>query len=165
MLCVGIVLTVAVGGCTPPVVNDEPGKALQGVWRVVQRSASDGGGSTGSDAVQPGLYMFAFGHYSIMQVIGSEPRPPLPRPLEKASSAELVAVLGETFQANAGAYAVIGNTLLLRPIVAKNPGAMAAGHEVTATWSVTGGRLTITSPPFVTILESATTVANSAITK
>src|SRR5687768_17396833 len=77
-------------------VKEVPGQsavAIEGVWRVAQVQDN-----TGTNAQpQPNLYIFTKRHYSIIQVVGKEPRR-TPADMSKATAEELQAVFGPAFQ-------------------------------------------------------------------
>jgi hypothetical protein len=85
---------------------------LQGAWQVVD--------PTGRTA---GLYIFAGTHYSMM--VASTERPDV-ADLNKASADDVRALYGP-MAANAGVYEIEGNTVTIRPIVAKFPVVMKPG--------------------------------------
>lgn len=118
---------------------------LTGVWRITRVQTKGGTPQTitGSE-VQPSLFIFTGEHYSITQVVGSNPRPNLPADPNNASPAELLAVYGP-FAANAGTYDIRGATLTLNMSVAKNPINMAPGPGNTMSFKVDGNTLTLTS--------------------
>jgi hypothetical protein len=109
--------------------QSKPG-SIQGVWRVVEVTI------TGPDArtigsPQPNLAIFTAMHYSRTEIPAEKPRQNL-ADIIKATADELRAVWGP-FTGEAGTYEVTGNLITLRPIVAKNPAAMASGSF--STWS------------------------------
>ena len=105
---------------------------IQGVWKVTERETK-GPNARINKSPQPNLYIFTRGHYSIISVTGDKPRPNQPQDLTKATAAELMASWNP-FIAQAGTYEVKGGNITLRPLVAKNPTAMAPG-SATATFS------------------------------
>jgi len=96
---------------------------LQGAWRVVEIEVSGPGART-VESPQPGLLLFTGRHYSYTFVTSDTPRPPLP---PGPATAEILATVWNPFTANAGTFEVSGSTMTRRPIVAKNPDAMAPG--------------------------------------
>ena len=98
---------------------------------------------SGSD-VQPSLYIFTAEHYSITQVVGSNPRPNLPADPNNGTAAELLAVYGP-FAANAGTYEIQGATLTFHMSVARNPINMTPGPGNTMSFKIDGNTLTLTS--------------------
>ncbi len=68
MLRIVTVLTALI--LTPAVASAQ--SPLQGVWSMI--SVDPGDGSSVIDPSQPGLYIFAGGHYSAVYAAGPEPR-------------------------------------------------------------------------------------------
>jgi len=101
-----------------------PGQSLVGTWKpveVVVDSGPDRGRHT-SD-VQPGLLIFTKRHYSITFVQGFKARP---IPGDSATNEQL-AMSFVPFTANAGTYQRKDSTMILTPLVAKNPRTMSGG--------------------------------------
>ena len=89
---------------------------------------------------QPGYYTFTDRHCSITRVTGDKPRL-VPKDANRPSVEELQE--GNHFQGQFGEYDVKGNTLTLRPLVARNPGTMRAGNTSTGTFNLDGTILTL----------------------
>jgi hypothetical protein len=77
-------------------------------------------------------------HPKILQFCGDKPRPDLPQ--KDATDAQKVAVW-TPFMATAGTLEVKGSTVILKPIVAKDPNGMAPGNFMTADFKVEGNTL------------------------
>ena len=126
---------VSIGGQTKP-------HSLQGAWKVVQVT------TTGADArtissPQPGLYLFTAKHYAVVAVQGDQPRPNIPPgEADKATAEQLRATWGP-FTANAGTYELSGETLITKPMVAKNPGIMQGGSGLTFSVKLEGDSVTV----------------------
>ncbi len=118
--------------------------ALQGVWSVVDVTDVSGR----SSPAQPGVFVFASSHYSVVQV--TQPRPGLPPDLSRMSANELLAVFGPAFNAQAGTFQVVQNLLHLRPIVAKNPNVMNGKTSFTYVFKLDAAALTLTTDTGVT---------------
>jgi len=73
---------------------------------------------------QPGLFIFAQKHYSVMWVPGNQPRTLFKG--DSPTDQEKIAAY-DSFVANSGTYEVEGETLTLHPIVARSPNFMAGG--------------------------------------
>lgn len=113
---------------------DEKSPSLQGVWQAVEISIPGPAKRTITiPEPRPNLVMFTARHFSRVQVEAEGPRPAI-ADATKASAEELRAAWGP-FYAEAGTYEVSGNVITMRPLAAKNPGAMAPGAYTT--WSVT----------------------------
>lgn len=112
--------------------------SIQGAWRVTEIRDAAGVNSQ----PQPELYIFTKRHYSIIQIVGREPRK-APADLQTASAAELLAVYGPNFAAQSGTYTATSTTLTARPIVAKQPAQMAPGNVRTFALELRGDELTL----------------------
>jgi hypothetical protein len=117
---------------------------LAGGWIVTGWTAADG---TVNSQPQRGLFLFTgTGQYSMMYVLGDEPRPRYEG--ETQTEAETLTAYG-SFVANSGRYTVNGNTLTYEAYMAKDPNYMAdwnanePGNAVNVTFSVTNGILTL----------------------
>jgi len=131
-----VVFGVALGGCAPQATQgtDEAAApaqdALEGVWRIVEVAGTNAEGDWTTQNVQPSLYIFMDGYYSMQLVRGDEPRPLMP----EGTTWEVMTLeqyrsicAGEFFSANTGAYEVDGASLTVRPVVAKWPNLMTGG--------------------------------------
>ena len=116
--------------------------SIQGVWRVAEVTI------TGPDArtiinAQPNLTIITARHYSRTEVHADKPRPN-PADLANATADELRAVWAP-FVGEAGTYEITGgNVVIMRPIVAKNPAAMASGSFSTNSYQLAGDTLWVT---------------------
>ncbi len=113
---------------------------LEGVWRVVQVTTS----GPNAQVFKPltTLAIFSGRHYSRTEVHADQPRPTV-SDVATASADELRAVWGP-FVGEAGIFELTDNLLTLRPLVAKNPAAMATGAFTVYGYSLTGKSLTLT---------------------
>jgi hypothetical protein len=98
-------------------------KPIEGVWKVTEIVVTGANASTVANP-QPGLFIFAQKHYSVMWVPGNEPRSLFKG--ESPSDQEKIAAY-DSFVANSGTYEVDGATLTLHPMVARSPNFMAGG--------------------------------------
>lgn len=121
---------------------------LAGAWIVTSRTSADG---EANSSPQRGLYMFTeSGHYSIMYVLGDEPRDEFSGdgPFGAPTDAEKL-VAFDNFVANSGRYSVDGNEISYEAYMAKNPNYMAAfsvqerTNAQTMTFSIEDGILTL----------------------
>ena len=117
--------------------------SLQGVWQAVEVTVTGPGARTISiPEPRPNLIVITGRHYSRVEVHSEGPRPT--PDLTKATADELRAVWGP-FIGEAGTYEVTGGSLLtLRPLVAKDPAAMARGAFVTYSYKLEGDTLWVT---------------------
>lgn len=96
---------------------------LQGAWRIVEMKPAEGVSS-----INPaGLFLFASTHYSVMFSTTAEPRTTFAQP-DAATDPEKLAAYN-TFIANSGKYEIVGDTLIVRPVVSKNPNYMGGGED------------------------------------
>ena len=117
-LAVGVAVLLAPSG-----LAGQTTQGIEGAWRITEMVTTGPGGYT-NDSPQPGLLLFTGRYYSYTLVTGEEPRPALPGGV---ANAEYLLTVWNPFTANAGTFEVSGSTMTRRPIVAKNPDAMAAG--------------------------------------
>jgi hypothetical protein len=117
-LAVGMVLAAAAGLGAQTTAQD-----LEGAWRVTE-FVTGGPGARTISTPQPGLLLFTDGYYSYTLINGDEPRAGLPPGI---ASAEALLMVWNPFSANAGTFEISGDTMIRRPIVAKDPNAMAPG--------------------------------------
>jgi hypothetical protein len=121
----------------PPGEQEAQANPLEGVWSL---TASDpGDGSPAIDPSQPGLYVFAEGHYSAVYAPGAEPR--IPSETSFQPTAEEMVAQHESIIVNAGSYTISGSTVTFHPIIAKSPG-FVGGHA-TSEYRVDGDLLTL----------------------
>jgi hypothetical protein len=117
--------------------------SVQGVWRTVEVTMTGPAARTISQ-LQPNLTIITARHYSRLNVDAEGPRPIL-EDVTKASADELRAVWGP-FVGEAGTYDLTGGNLItMRPIVAKNPAAMAAGSFSTYSYKLDGDTIWVTA--------------------
>jgi hypothetical protein len=127
------VLTYLAILCILPLTSQAQTKApaaLQGVWKVAEVEVT-GAGAYVNSTPQAGLLFFTTKYYSNMSVQGRGPRPAVETAKDPAhlTDAEKLARFAQwsLFTANAGTYEVKGDTVMYRPIVAKNESVMAQG--------------------------------------
>jgi hypothetical protein len=94
---------------------------LVGAWKVQESAPAN---AAVNAKPHPGLYIFTGKHYSMIRFGGTRPLAAYPSP-DEASDAEKIATF-DALLAQSGSYEVKGNTLVLRPMVAKNPSVMNA---------------------------------------
>lgn len=115
---------------------------LTGTWTVTEIK------TTGPNAKmlshpQPGLLIFTGNHYSLMIIESDQPRPEVQNPQVKKPTADELLATWEPFTAASGTYEVSGNTLTMRPSVAKNPQVMAPGNVLLNTFKIEKNTLTL----------------------
>ncbi len=115
--------------------------SLTGAWKVMKIQMTGPNARTVTNP-QPGLYLFTDKYFSIMMVTADHPRPihPTLPEMPKATAQEILAIYGP-YVANTGTYEINGGTLIMRPIVSKNPELM--GGSVTYSFEVQGNSLTL----------------------
>jgi hypothetical protein len=127
------------------------GPPLEGVWKITQILTRGANPVTIANP-QPGLLIFAHGHYSWVSVNGDKPRTASPAAKDPANmtDAEKLARFAEwsPFTANSGTYATKGATLTRNILVAKNVSVMSASTPVVQQFTVEGDTLwLITTAP------------------
>jgi len=139
----GLILLTALSGVANPAAAQAPPE-LAGGWIVTSWTAPDG---TVNSSPQRGLFVFtATGQYSMMYVLGDEPRPRYPG--EDPTDAEMLAAY-QSLVANSGRYTVDGNKLTYEAYVAKDPNYMAdwnmetRGNATNVTFSIADDILTL----------------------
>ena len=99
---------------------------IEGVWKIVEWVE----GARTITSVQPSLFIFTKGHYSMLFLQTDQPRPgfPAPQNRQNLTDAEKLARFEHwrPFTAAAGTYQVSGTTVTLRPLIAKDGWAMSA---------------------------------------
>ena len=124
---IGLLLLACAPQSSTPVPQDE----LRGSWRMTEHTTTVDSQSVTYTNPQPSLFIFAEqDHYSMMYVPGEQPRIMFAVPSAPTDS-EMVAAY-EPFVANSGRYARVGDTVVIHPIVAKNPNFMAGDSQVIA---------------------------------
>ncbi len=114
---------------------------LTGTWRVTEIKTTFPEARTITNP-QPSLLIFTGNHYSLMIIESDKPRAEI-QDLQKASAAELLATWGP-FTAASGSYDISGDTLTMRPAVAKNQVVMAPDNVQLNTFKLEGKTLTVT---------------------
>ena len=122
------------------VVGQSKRGSLDGVWQAVEVIHS---GPAGPMTFKPGpnLTIFSRKHYSRIDVQTEKTRPVFPS-IADATADQLREVWGPLV-AEAGTYEVNDNLITLRPIVAKNPAAMAPGVAIVYSFKMEGDKLTL----------------------
>lgn len=130
-------MTFAVGVC--PLAAQQ---SLQGSWTIVENWGHDTeAGEWRNENVQPSLYIFLDGHYSIAKVNGDQARPLVAEDATRASlTAEQAASVWLLYTSNSGTYETTSSTLTTHPTVALWPNFMEGGSE-TFTFEVEGDEL------------------------
>ena len=94
--------------------------------------------------MQPNLTILTGSHYARVEVHADSSRPVI-ADAAKATADELRATWGSFF-AEAGTYELTGpNEMTMRPIVAKNPAAMAAGVYTVFSYKLEGNTIQVTT--------------------
>jgi hypothetical protein len=112
---------------------------IDGAWRFVE-SRNPGGTVINS---QPGLRLMVDGHFSLVRVNGTAPRPMIPG--ATATAEQLLAALGP-FTAQHGTFEISGETMKQRFLVTKEPGGMTDPVRFTdAAFRIRGDSLWVTN--------------------
>jgi hypothetical protein len=115
--------------------------SLDGVWQAVQVTL--GGPQASTVKPGPNLTIFFGKHYSRVDVHTEKSRPVLANPAT-ATAEELREVWGP-FVAEGGTFELTANLITLRPIVSKNPAAMAPDVAIVYSYKLEGDTLTVTA--------------------
>src|SRR5689334_2828209 len=114
--------------------------SVQGTWRTVAVTLPDGRTITN---LQPNLTIVTAKHYSRVEVHADAPRPTVPD-VNTATADQLRAIWGN-FVAEAGTYEINGSVMTMRPLVAKNPAAMATGAFTSYEFTLVGDTVWVTA--------------------
>src|SRR4030095_1606470 len=119
----GVVVVLAV--LVTVVISAHSKSPIQGVWRVTETTGGQGAATptTVNAKPQPGFYIFTASHYSINRVYGDKPRMPATEP-GKPTMEELTDA--NRFVGQFGTYETKGDTITMRPLVARSPATMNA---------------------------------------
>lgn len=118
-------------------------ESIRGVWQAVEVTITGPGARTiAIPEPRRNLTILAASHYSQIHDDAQSPRPVL-ADVDTASADELRAGWG-SFAGEAGTYEVAGNVITMRPLVAKNAAAMAAGAFVSYSYKLEGDTLWVT---------------------
>lgn len=113
-----------------------PRAVLEGVWKVTDILVT-GAGAYAAPIPQPGIFIFAKNHYSLIWTAGAKPRTlfkgQVPTTKEKVAAFDSLA-------ASAGTYEVNGSSVTFRFLVARSPNAAFIDEE----FSIEGNTLTLT---------------------
>ena len=129
----------AVSGATLSARTGAP--SIEGVWRTAEVTMTGPGARTITQ-LAPNLDIITAKHYSRVEVHAEGPRP-IVADAAKATAEELRQAWGPVV-AEAGTYETRGNTLTMRPVVAKNPAAMGAGASFTYNYRIVADTLWLT---------------------
>ena len=118
--------------------------SLQGVWQTVEVTVTGPGARTIKiPEPRPNLVIVTAKYYSRVEDHSDRPRPII-ADVAKATADELRAVW-DPFVGEAGTYEVTDvNVITMRPLVAKNPAAMAPGAFITYSYKLDGDTLWVT---------------------
>lgn len=116
---------------------------LEGVWQVVEASGTDDEGDWKAQNIQPSLFIFLDGYYSIAVVHGDEARPLMADDATRDSiSPDEVFSIFRPYTSNSGTYEISGSTLTTKPMVALWPNFMEGGSQIYA-FAVDGDTLSL----------------------
>lgn len=95
------------------------------VWREAEIVVTGANASTIQNP-QPSLYIFTPTHCGMMGTLGDRPRE-LYKALDATNEEKIAAY--NSFWGNAGTYEITGDTVTIRPIIARMPNFMAGGLQ------------------------------------
>jgi hypothetical protein len=107
--------------------------SIEGVWKIAE-VVTTGANALTNNKPQASLVIFARGHYSHININGTQPRPKFARAKDpaKLTDAEKIARYEQwnPLTANAGTYEVKGTSMTRRPLVAKNETVMTTDPPI-----------------------------------
>ncbi len=113
-------------GCMQDSESPETSAAdsLEGAWELVSYAFVAPDMSYTADPSQPGLFLFAKGHYSMAYIPAIDSRP-----LFSANTTDAEQLLAyQEYVSNSGTYEVVGDSVFVAfPIVSKSPNFMGSG--------------------------------------
>src|SRR3990172_7152523 len=98
---------------------------MQGVWREAEIAVTGANASTVQNP-QPSLYIFTPTHYAMLGTFGENARA-LYKAFDSTNEEKIAAY--DSFWGNAGAYELAGDTVTIRPIIARVPNFMTGGFS------------------------------------
>ena len=119
--------------------------SVHGAWRIVETwGHNPQSGEWRTENVQPSVFLFMDGYYSIAYVRGEEARPLMPEDaIRRDLTAEQAAAVWIPYTSNSGTHEITQTTIVTRPIVAVWPNFMEGGSAV-YTYSVDGDKMQLT---------------------
>ena len=135
------ILAVTAVGAVSGAALSSRSPSIEGVWRAAQVTITGPGARTIAP-VQPNLAIITAKHYSRVEIHSDGARPNVVD-AAKATAEELRQAWGPVI-AEAGSYEARGSTLTMRPLVSKNPAAMASGVSLTYSYRLVGDTLWLT---------------------
>ena len=137
-----LLVVAAIGGLgAAAVAARSASPPIEGVWRAVEVTTTGPGART-IGTVQPNLSIITARHYSHIDIHAEGPRPAL-ADAARASADELREVWGPV-TAEAGSYELSRGSFVTRPVVAKNPAAMAQGSFTSYSYRIAGDTMWLT---------------------
>jgi len=118
---------------------------LDGAWEVTAASNSSDGTI---ENVQPSLFLFQDGYYSVLMVWGNEPRRLYEEGEDRDNiSLERLQEIVSPVTGNSGRFEIDGSTVIMRPTVAISPNFMTGG-SLSYEFNVEGDELTFRNDEF-----------------
>lgn len=117
---------------------------VEGVWKVAEVIPTSSNATEKPKPItspQPGLLIFTKGYYSVVVVMGENPRAAVElKDRENVTDAEKIALYEQwrAFAANSGTYEIKGTTLTRRPSVAKNVSVMTSQGPIVVEFKMEG---------------------------
>ena len=136
-----VLAVAAIGGLSAAVTSRSMSPSIEGVWRAVEVTTTGPAART-ITSLQPNLSIITAKHYSHIDIHADGPRRAL-ADAAKASADELREAWGPV-TAEAGSYELARGTFVTRPVVAKNPAAMAEGSFTSYSYRIAGDTIWLT---------------------
>ncbi len=123
-----------------------PQASVHGAWQIVETwGHSPQEGEWRTQNIQPSLFLFMDGYYSIAYVTGEERRPQMSEDATRSGlSPEQAAAVWIPYVNNTGTYEVTASTITTKPIVAVWPNFMEGGSRSYA-YRLEGDTLSLTA--------------------
>jgi hypothetical protein len=126
---------------------------VEGVWKIAEVIPASSNTTEKPKPItnpQPGLLIFTKGYYSVVVVMGENPRAAVDvKDRQNLTDAEKLALFEQwrAFAANSGTYEIKGSTITRRPSVAKNVGVMSGQESIVAEFKMEGPNTLWLIPP------------------
>ena len=113
---------------------------LLGAWKVIETATIDSEGEIKNRYEHPSLYIFQEDFYSMVMILGDEPRPEFEDPWNPTADEKIKAY--DSILVNAGRYELKESVVITRPIIARVPAFV--GGEAFYEYKFEGNTLTLT---------------------
>jgi len=115
---------------------------VAGAWRLDEATMPGPDGKT-AKFINPNIYLFTKGHFSIIRVEGDKPRST--DSWTTMTPEQVIDTYIKQFTASGGTYDMKGSALTMKTTIAKNPAFMARANWISYTVKVNGKTMTLTA--------------------